>query len=87
MGCNLIDKISWKMLYKDFRKTFPKLASHAIYWKPYDWMKIEVYFDEGEHFIYDGFRKTGYFNKFPDDVIEKNRSAKEKAMIKTKGDM
>lgn len=49
------------MLFFDFKKVFPKLSEHASFWKPFGWMKIEVFFDEGERFIYDGFNKTGRF--------------------------
>lgn len=56
-----MDKITWEMLFFDFKKVFPKLSEHASFWKPFGWMKIEVFFDEGERFIYDGFNKTGRF--------------------------
>ena len=64
-----MDKITWKMLFDDFKKVFPNLSKHTAYWKPFDWMKIEVIFDEGEHFIYDGFCKSGYFKNLSSESI------------------
>lgn len=49
-------KITWKMLYDEFRKNHPELGKKTVYHRPYDFMTILIYVDDGTMGIYDGLK-------------------------------
>lgn len=51
-------KITWRMIHTDFKKNFPNLSKHVVYWSPYDQDQIVVYLEEGSKLIYDYVLKT-----------------------------
>ena len=55
------DKITWKELYSEFRKTYPTLSKLAVWYRPQDWMTILIYFSDGTKIKYDGFEKKAAF--------------------------
>lgn len=40
-------KITWRMIYTDFKKQFPKESKLVTYWRPYDYATIQLYFKKG----------------------------------------
>lgn len=48
-------KITWSDIYKEFRKNYPSLATTSMYYKPFDYLKIEVWQEDGAIIIYDYF--------------------------------
>ena len=51
-------KVTWHDLYKEFKLKFPRKSTEAIYFKPYDHMVIEIWFENGSISTYDGLTKT-----------------------------
>ena len=46
-------KLTWAHIYKSFRKTYPNLRKHAVYWHPHDEGRIVLYLDDGSKMVYD----------------------------------
>lgn len=51
-------KMSWHKLYKQFKTKFPRISKEAIYFRPYGFMAIEIWFENGNVAIYDGFENS-----------------------------
>lgn len=52
-------KLTFTRLYREnFREDFPKEYKDFIWFKPYDYMAIEVWNENGEVFIYNAEKKT-----------------------------
>ena len=45
-------KITWEMVYKDFRSRFPNFKKHVIHWHPHNFLMIKLYLDDGKKCIY-----------------------------------
>lgn len=48
-------KITWSMIYDDFKRRHPKLRKDVIHWCPFDYLTIELYFKDGRKGIYTYF--------------------------------
>ena len=46
-------KITWRSVYEDFRARYPNLRKEVTYWRPYDYLTIELYFNDGKKGTYD----------------------------------
>ena len=46
-------KLSWDEVYKEFRRTHPKLKNYIIDWRPFDYATIMLYFKDGSRMTYD----------------------------------
>ena len=40
-------KITWDVVYKDFRLRHPNLSKAVTYWCPHDYVTIKLYFEDG----------------------------------------
>lgn len=49
-------KISWKMIYKDFKQRHPNLAKKTVHYCPKDYLTIEIWLDDGAMITYDYFK-------------------------------
>lgn len=56
-------KLSYKYIYKDFRKRYPILAKSVEGWQPHGYMSIEVYTKEGTKIVYDYITGRGAVSK------------------------
>lgn len=54
-------KVTWRMIYEDFKKTYPTLKKQAIYFEPYDYAEIKVWLKEGIKLIYNYDTKQGFY--------------------------
>lgn len=45
-------KVTWEMIYKDFRSRFPNLKNEVEYWKPHSYSTIELHIKDGRRLIY-----------------------------------
>lgn len=54
-------KITWLMIYKDFKKRYPRLSKTITYWRPFDYANILIYLEDGLIIIYDYDTKTSKF--------------------------
>lgn len=52
-----MSKISWESLYENFKSIYPRLSRSSIYFRPYGYMSIMVYFADGSQAIYDDLYK------------------------------
>lgn len=48
------DVVSWDDLYKTFKTKFPNISKGAIYFRPFDFMTIEIWFNDGGLATYNG---------------------------------
>lgn len=46
-------KVTWDDIYKDFRSRHPNLKKTIMYWHPYDYAMIMLYFKDGRKGVYD----------------------------------
>lgn len=56
-------KTAWENIYKDFRHRLPTLAKLAVDHRPYDYMTIAVYLEDGTVVLYNGLEKRARFSK------------------------
>ena len=54
-------KITWDVIYRDFRRHFPNLKKMVIDWRPYDYAMIVVTLKDKRHLTYDYDMKTVKF--------------------------
>lgn len=47
------EKITWNDIYKDFRSRFPRLAKDVEDYRPYSYMTISLYLNDGTMMQYD----------------------------------
>lgn len=40
-------KVTWKDVYEDFKRRFPRRRSEVLHWHPYDVGTILLYFEKG----------------------------------------
>ena len=55
-----MSKISWESLYENFKSIYPRLSRSSVYFRPFGYMSIVVYFEDGMKMIYDDLRKQAY---------------------------
>lgn len=48
-------KITWNMVFADFKRNHSKLRKEVTYWCPYDYLTIELYFKDGRKAKYTYF--------------------------------
>lgn len=46
-------KITWNVIFKDFKGRHPKLSKNAIHFEPYDYATILIWFVGGKKMTYD----------------------------------
>lgn len=56
-------KLTFKQLYKNFRKRSPTMKKHLLGFQPYGYMSIVMWVDSGELLVYDGYENKSYFLK------------------------
>lgn len=57
-------KVTWEMIYEDFKKKYPQFSQHSYHFEPYDFAKIKVYLEDGIKFVYDYDAGTGWMVKY-----------------------
>ena len=55
-----MSNISWESLYENFKSIYPRLSRLSVYFRPFGYMSIVVYFEDGMKMIYDDLRKQAY---------------------------
>jgi hypothetical protein len=45
-------KITWEIIYKDFRRRHPTLKKEVTYWRPHDYATIMLYLKDGTKMLY-----------------------------------
>ena len=40
-------KLTFEMIYKDFRTRHPHMAKEVVHWRPNDYMEIRIFLDDG----------------------------------------
>ena len=55
-----MSKISWESLYENFKSIYPRLSRLSVYFRPFGYMSIVAYFEDGMKMIYDDLRKQAY---------------------------
>lgn len=56
----IMSKISWESLYENFKSIYPRLSRSSVYFRPFGYMSIVVYFENGMKMVYDDLRKQAY---------------------------
>lgn len=54
-------KVTWEDLYKLFKTKFPRISKNAVFFRPYDYMTIKIWFDDGRLATYDGYLNSLHF--------------------------
>lgn len=52
-----MSKISWESLYENFKSIYPR---SSVYFRPFGYMSILVYFEDGMRMVYDDLRKQAH---------------------------
>lgn len=55
-----MSKISWESLYENFKSIYPRLSRSSVYFRPFGYMSILVYFEDGMRMVYDDLRKQAH---------------------------
>lgn len=54
-------KITWRMIYEDFKQRYPNLKKEVTYWKPLEFATIELWLKNGNRMKYDYDMKKAEF--------------------------
>ena len=54
-------KITWDIIYKDFRSRYPTLRKRVIGWQPYGYLTILLICDDQVKLVYDYLKKQCLF--------------------------
>ena len=54
-------KITWRMIYEDFKRRYPNLKKEVTYWKPLEFATIELWLKDGDRMKYDYDMKKAEF--------------------------
>lgn len=46
-------KITWAVIFQDFKSHFPNLKKQVTHWRPYDYATIELWFKDKSKATYD----------------------------------
>lgn len=49
--------MTWKDIFNNFKTVYPNLSKGVADYRPYDYMTIVVYFEDGSKMLYDDVRK------------------------------
>lgn len=49
------NKITWEMIYSDFKKRHPHLKKQVTYWCPQDYLTIQIFLEDGMKMTYNYF--------------------------------
>ena len=55
-----MSKISWESLYENFKSIYPRVSRSSVYFRPFGYMSIVVYFVDGMRMVYDDLRKQAH---------------------------
>lgn len=55
------NKITWKMIFEDFRRRHPRLSKDVIHWSPKDYLTIELRMKDKTKMSYDYHTHTAKF--------------------------
>ena len=63
--CDMADgrKVTWKMIYSDFKALHPNLKKEVIHWHPHEFATIMLYFKNKDKATYNYDTKEVYFIK------------------------
>ena len=50
-------KVTWKDIFENFKMVYPNLSNGAKDFKPYNYMSIVVYLEDGSRVVYDDLMK------------------------------
>lgn len=53
-------KISWESLYENFKSIYPRLSRSSVCFRPFKYMSIVVYFEDGMKMVYDDLGKKAH---------------------------
>lgn len=54
---NVKRKVTWKDIFNNFKSVYPRLSKEAQDYRPYNYMSIVVYLEDGTKVIYDDMAK------------------------------
>ena len=54
-------KITWKVIYEDFKQRYPNLKKEVTYWKPLEFATIELWLKDGDRMKYNYDMKKAEF--------------------------
>ena len=54
---NVKRKVTWKDIFNNFKSVYPRLSKEAQDYRPYNYMSIVVYLEDGTKVIYDDMVK------------------------------
>lgn len=54
-------KVTWRMIYEDFKQRYPNLKKEVTYWKPLEFATIELWLKDGDRMKYDYDMKKAEF--------------------------
>lgn len=57
----MVDKVRWKDVCEDFKRRHPTLAKKLIYYKPYNYATIELWFSDQTKMLYNYDTKIATF--------------------------
>ena len=45
-------KITWQVIFEDFKVRHPRLSGQILHWRPYDYSTIVLYLNDGMKLLY-----------------------------------
>lgn len=54
---NVKRKVTWKDIFDNFKAVYPRLSKAALDYRPYNYMSIVVYLEDGTKVMYDDIAK------------------------------
>lgn len=54
-------KVTWRMIYTDFKQLHPNLKKEVTYWHPHEFATIMLYFKNGDKATYNYDTKEVFF--------------------------
>lgn len=54
-------KITWKVIYEDFKQRYPNLKKEVTHWRPLEFATIELWLKDGDRMKYDYDMKKAEF--------------------------
>ena len=50
-------KVTWKDIFENFKSVYPRLSKEAQDYRPYNYMSIVIYLEDGSRVVYDDLMK------------------------------
>lgn len=50
-------KVTWKDIFENFKSVYPRLSKEAQDYRPYNYMSIIIYLEDGSRVVYDDLMK------------------------------